>query len=83
MERIAISKLRANLGAVLDRVKNTKEPILVTRRGIPIALVEPVRDPEIKREWFGCMKGSGEIKGDLVAPLGEDAREVLRSPDST
>ena len=78
METIAISMFKATCLSLLERVKNTKEPILITKKGIPIAQVVPPPEPETTRAWFGCMKGSGKIKGNLVEPLGEDDWEVLQ-----
>lgn len=41
MEQIEISKFKATCLAVLDRVAQTREPILITRRGTPIAKIVP------------------------------------------
>jgi hypothetical protein len=46
-------------------VQKTKEPILVTLRGEPIARVEPVVKPK-KGVRLGVLKGSMEIKGEIV-----------------
>ena len=40
MEKIAISKFKATCLAVLERVRRTKKPILITRFGQPVAEVE-------------------------------------------
>jgi prevent-host-death family protein len=68
METIAVSKFKATCLAVLQRVKKTGQPILVTRFGQPIAEVVPPRPPAAEREWLGCMKGRAEITGDVVGP---------------
>jgi len=41
MQEIAISKFKATCLAVLKRVRETGEPVLVTRFGQPIARIEP------------------------------------------
>lgn len=41
MEEIAISKFKGTWLAVLERVNNTGEPILVTRFGKPVATIMP------------------------------------------
>jgi antitoxin (DNA-binding transcriptional repressor) of toxin-antitoxin stability system len=61
METIAISEFKDTCLALLER--NTREPILITRKGTPIAQVVPPPEPEKPRSWFGCMKGAGEIPG--------------------
>ena len=42
MKEIAISKFKATCLAVLERVRKTGEPILVTRFGHPVAEITPV-----------------------------------------
>ena len=68
MDEIAISKFKATCLAVLQRVKKTGRPILVTRFGQPIAEVVPPRPPAPDDEWLGCMRGRAEITGDVVGP---------------
>lgn len=79
MDTMPISKFKATCLAVLDRVKKTGEPLLITRRGVPVAQVVPPPAPELpKGSTFGCMAGTFEIVGDIVEPLGEDDWEVFR-----
>ena len=69
METIAVSKFKATCLAVLQRVKKTGRPILVTRFGQPIAEVVPPRPSKPDDDWLGCMKGRAEITGDVVGPV--------------
>lgn len=79
METIAVSKFKATCLSLLDRVKKTGEPLLVTKRGEPIAQVLPPPPPERpSKSGFGCMAGTVEILGDIVEPLGEDEWEVYQ-----
>lgn len=79
VETIAISKFKATCLAVLDRVKRTGRPVLVTRRGEPIAQVVPPAPSQRPRSWLGCMSGTGEILGDIIAPASDESDwEVLR-----
>jgi prevent-host-death family protein len=68
MDEVAISEFKAKCLALLDRVQKTKEPILVTRFGKPIAEVVPV-SPTSNREWLGSMAGTAEIVGDVISPV--------------
>ena len=78
MEKIQISKFKATCLAVLDRVRKTRTPVLVTRFGEPIAQVLPP-PPSPEGDWLGAMKGHGEIRADLVAPVADGSEwEVLR-----
>lgn len=70
MEQIAISKFKATCLAVLERVRKTGEPILVTRFGQPIARIEPPTQPA-KRVKLGGMAGSMTIHGDIVGPISD------------
>lgn len=78
MEEIAISKFKATCLAVLEGVRRTRKPILVTRFGKPVAEIVPPAPRRTKR-WLGCMKGTAQIRGDIVSPIvdGQDW-EALR-----
>jgi prevent-host-death family protein len=79
MDRVAISKFKATCLALLERVRKTGEPILVTRRGMPVAQILPPPSPEPEENsGFGCMRGTIEITGDIVKPLPAEDWEVLR-----
>ena len=63
---------------LLDKVKRTGQPLVVTRRAEPIAEIVPPSTREPRSRWLGCLRGSGEIVGDIVAPvLSEKEWEVL------
>lgn len=68
METIAISKFKATCLAVLERVRTTGEPVLVTRFGKPVAEVAPVRPARKGKRVLGQMAGTGEILGDIISP---------------
>jgi len=76
---IAISQFKATCLAILERVRKTGEPILVTRRGKPVAQIQPPPLPESKRSsLFGRMQGTAQVMGDIVSPLSDQDWEVLR-----
>lgn len=80
MDEIAVSKFKATCLAVLERVRHTRKPIRVTRFGKPLAEVVPVSAPKRSATWLGCMTGTAEITGDIVAPSSDpDDWEVLKS----
>jgi prevent-host-death family protein len=77
MRKIAISEFKAKCLSILDEVQKTRQPILVTRRGNPVAEVGPPT-PKADRSWIGSMKQM-QILGDIVSPASdEDDWEVLR-----
>ena len=80
METIAISKFKAKCLAVLQRVKRTGKPVLVTRFGRPIAEVVPPSGRAPASTWIGSFQSRGRIVGDIVSPASEERDwEVLRS----
>ena len=80
MQAIPISQFKAKCLAILETVRRTRKPILVTRFGKPVAQVVPPAQPEREEGWLGCMRSSGRIVGDIVAPIGAaEDWESLRS----
>jgi prevent-host-death family protein len=77
VETVNISTFKARCLELLRRVKETGQPILVTRRGEPIAQIDPPAPAPRPGSWLGAAKGSGEILGDVVSPLGPGAWEAL------
>jgi prevent-host-death family protein len=69
MESIPISKFKATCLAVLQRVKRTGRPVVVTRFGQPVAEVVPPRRRASKSGWLGGMAGRVKITGDIVRPV--------------
>jgi prevent-host-death family protein len=83
MERVPVSKFKATCLALLERVRRTGQPILVTRRGVPIAQVIPPPPRERPESWLGSLKGTGRITGDILSPaLEENVWEALDSDRS-
>ncbi len=79
MEEIAVSKFKATCLAVMDNVRKTQKPVLITRFGKPLAEVRPPSPSKIKKKWLGCMEGTGQILGDIVSPASDESDwEVLR-----
>jgi prevent-host-death family protein len=79
MEKVTISKFKATCLALLDRVKSTGRPILVTRKGEPIAQILPPPQPEKPESWIGSFAMSGKIVGDIISPaVDEKEWDVLR-----
>ena len=69
MQEVAISEFKAKCLALLEQVRKTKKPILITRRGQPVAEIVPPSPAKPKGDWLGSMKGSFDIVGDIVSPV--------------
>lgn len=73
---MAVSTFKATCLGVLERVRKTGQPVLVTRRGVPLAQVLPP-PPPAARSAFGVMRDHiGEL-GNLVDPVAPDDWEAL------
>jgi len=70
---ISAAAFKARCLALLDDVQASRETLVVTKRGRPVAMVVAV--PE--RPSARTLRGSVRYHGDLVAPIGEDW-EALR-----
>jgi prevent-host-death family protein len=82
MEEIAISKFKATCLAVLERVRKTGKPVLVTRFGQPIAQIRP--PGAVKKIKLGGGAGTAVILGDIVGPIGDlsDWEAAAHDPDA-
>lgn len=79
LETITISKFKATCLRLLSDVKRTGHPLLITRKGEPVALVTPPPPPKPNKVWLGCLKDTVKITGDIISPvLDEEEWEVLR-----
>lgn len=78
MENIAISQFKATCLKLLKKVKNTGEPLLITRKGVPIAMVSPPPKVPSNKSSYGCMKDHITIIGDIVSPLGIEDWDVYK-----
>lgn len=67
MHAIAIGKFKQTCLRLLEEVRQTGRPILITKRGQPIAQVLPP-PPSLRVSSAGAMRGRGKILGDTVAP---------------
>jgi prevent-host-death family protein len=61
---LAASEFKAKCLALLDRVAQEGDTLVITKRGRPVAKVVPVSIP--KRPLRGSWKGMVRIKGDIV-----------------
>jgi antitoxin (DNA-binding transcriptional repressor) of toxin-antitoxin stability system len=78
-EVVPVTKFKTACLALLDKVKSTGQPILVTRQGEPIALISPLPRAQKSRSWLGSFKSKGRIVGDIVSPIADERDwETLR-----
>jgi len=68
---IAAGEFKAKCLRLMDQVEKTREAVVVTKRGKPVAKLVPVEERPTKK-LFGCMAGSVSIAGDIVSPQTEE-----------
>ena len=77
MKTMAAGEFKAKCLKVMDRVSATREPVLITKKGRPVAKLVPV-DPTA-HDFLGSLAGVIEIVGDIESPVEPpEAWEVLR-----
>ena len=75
MKTIAISKFKAHALKILEQVAISKESIVITKRGKPLAEVVPFRNSdEVAKP--GKLSNTLVFEKDIVSPLGEDMWEA-------
>ncbi|MFZ0785025.1 MAG: type II toxin-antitoxin system Phd/YefM family antitoxin [Candidatus Acidiferrales bacterium] len=67
MRTMTAGYFKAKCLAVIDQVQTTREAILITKDGKPVANLVPVdEEPD---EIFDFFAGKGEIVGDVISPV--------------
>lgn len=68
MKEIPASEFKAKCLAILDEVAQYGEPVIILKRGTPVAqLIPPPRRPH--RFPQEALKGTVVIEGDVVSPV--------------
>jgi prevent-host-death family protein len=76
MKQIPAGEFKASCLAVMDKVRATGEPVVITKRGVPVVKLVPA---ERQSDIFGFMAGEFRIAGDIESPVVPlDQWEVLR-----
>lgn len=77
MKKMPAGEFKARCLAVMENVQKTKEPVLITKRGRPVAKLVPAE--ESKRPFLGRLEGIIKSVGDIESPIEPpEAWEVLR-----
>jgi prevent-host-death family protein len=66
MMEIPAGEFKAKCLQLMDRVARNREPIVITKRGKPVAKLVPPDESEPRVPLFGYMAGTGDIRGDIV-----------------
>ena len=77
--QIAAGEFKARCLALMDELKERGGEYIITKRGVPVARLVPVRVD--RRSLLGSMKGTVRTLGDIVAPLDEPWEALERWDD--
>lgn len=67
MKTMAAGKFKAQCLAVIDEVHDSRQEVVITKHGKPMAKLIPIR--KTADDIFGAMRGLGKITGDLIEPI--------------
>ena len=67
MKEIAAAEFKARCLALMEDVRATRQPLLVTKRGKPVVKLVPVDNA--KDDFFDRLKGEFRIVGDIESPI--------------
>jgi prevent-host-death family protein len=67
MKTVAAGEFKARCLSLMDDVQRTRETVIITKRGKPVAKLVPV--PADKDDFIGRLKGRIRIVGDIESPV--------------
>lgn len=74
--RITAAEFKAKCLKLMDQVEATGDAIVITKRGVAVAELGPVRGKA--GTLLGSLRGRIEILGDIVEPIGGVTWEAMR-----
>lgn len=69
MKTMGAAKAKAHFLALLDEVERKREPVVVTKKGRPVAKVIPLDAEDDPLAVYRL--GGGEIVGDILSPAND------------
>jgi prevent-host-death family protein len=66
MKTIAAAQFKARCLTLMDDVQSTREHIVITKRGKPVARLVPI--DRKKDDFIGSLKGMFRVVGDIESP---------------
>jgi antitoxin (DNA-binding transcriptional repressor) of toxin-antitoxin stability system len=77
MKTMAITEFKSYALKVIDHISKSKESLVITKRGEPLAELIPFRGKKSK-PVAGKLSGALRFEKDILEPLGEDMWEACR-----
>ncbi len=70
IREVPAGEFKARCLKLMDEVRTTRQPLLITKRGKPVAKLVPVEDEA--PPLYGRMRGTVTIHGDIISPIEQD-----------
>ena len=67
MKTISAGQFKAQCLTLMDEVRDTRESVLITKRGKPVAKLVPAE--QASEDFIGRLKGQIEVVGDIESPV--------------
>ena len=67
LRQVSAADFKANCLRLMDEVAQHRHPLVITKRGEPVAKLVPADD--VRVDPFGCMAGTAKIIGDITSPI--------------
>lgn len=77
MQVMGISEFKAHALNVLDQVAKSKNPVIVTKRGKPLAQILPYQADQVDHRP-GKLADTLVFEKDIVSPLGEEMWDACK-----
>jgi prevent-host-death family protein len=69
MKKIPAGEFKARCLTLMNEVRSTREPLVITKRGRPVAKLVPVH--EGRDDFIGRLEGVFRVVGDIESPSDE------------
>ncbi len=66
MKKVAAGSFKTNCLAIMDEVQSTRETVVITKHGKPVAKLVPATDET--DDIYNFLAGKGAVAGDVVSP---------------
>ncbi len=67
MKKIAAGEFKARCLTLMEDVRSTREPLIITKRGKPVAKLVPADND--KDDFIGRLEGVFRVVGDIESPI--------------
>lgn len=67
MKKIAAGEFKARCLTLMEDVRSTREALVITKRGKPVAKLVPADDD--KDDFIGRLEGVFRVVGDIESPI--------------